>query len=140
MHRIVRLALATAVLLAATAQAQETVGGGGTGTPRGGPELPTLPPLTADIMGEVLQIDTQRNAIQIRNKRTGRPMGLLLDAKCKIKADKKQFGKKELTLEELGAGYLVELTVRRADMHIIEMRVKKPKEKTSSEGPPPSGN
>jgi hypothetical protein len=80
--------------------------------------------------GIVLQTDVERKAIQIRTKQNQRErdMGLALDPKCKITADKKQFGKKDLTLDELQPGYEVKMIVRRADMLIIEMKVKKPKE------------
>lgn len=128
-------ALVTLVLtwnLATLAQ-QPTGGPDPTPAPRGGPDLPNLEALTVEVEAEVLQVDTERNAIQIQPKRNAKPMGLRLDSKCKIKADKKQFGKKDLSLAEVEAGYQVELTVRRADMQVIEMKVKKPKEKSSQE-------
>jgi len=90
-------------------------------------EIPSLG-LPLHLSGVVLQTDLDRYAIQIRTKEKQRVIGFALDPKCKIKGDKKQFGKKELTLEEVEAGYQVELTVRQVDRRVIEMKVKKPKE------------
>ncbi len=138
--KLIYVPLAISLILSSAAAQQPVGEAGGTPPTRRGAELPTLEPLTADITGEVLQIDTERNAIQIRNKRTGKELGLLLDAKCKIRGDKKQFGKKELTLADLEAGHQVELTIRRADFHVLEMRVKKPKEKAAEDAVSPPKN
>jgi hypothetical protein len=126
-----RLTILLALALSATlALAQSSVGGGGSSSRNRGPEPPSLGGVTT-ISGEVLQIDTARHAIQIRSERNGKAMtaGFALDPKCKIKADKKDFDKKELELKELEAGYRVELTIRQTDRQVIEMKVKKPKEK-----------
>ena len=134
--RRIAMTLTIIALCATAAMAQQGTGGGGSG-PRRAPDVPRLtPPMR--IKGELLQVDASRNAIQIRSEQSkgkegSRPMGFALDAKCKIKADKKEFGKKELELEELEAGYEVELTVRREDMLVIEMKVKKPKEDAGKE-------
>ena len=52
---------------------------------------------------------------------------LALAPDCKIKADEKQFGKKELSLEELEPGYRVELLLELKSNQITQMKVKKPK-------------
>jgi hypothetical protein len=129
-------ALATIALLATSVLAQESLGGGRSSRNRG-PEMPSLggPPLY--LSGEVTQIDTTRRAIQVRTKQNNKTavIGFALDPKCKIKADKKEFGKKELELAEIEAGYQVELTIRQVDRQIIEMKAKKPKEAPSKEQP-----
>jgi hypothetical protein len=117
-----------AIIMAALvgpALAQERTGGGGSG-PRRAPDAPNLG-FPIRVSGEVIQVDSTRNAIQIRDTRRKRDVGFALDAKCKIKADEKQFGKKELKLDEIETGFLVDLTVRQADLVVIEMKVKKPK-------------
>jgi len=128
--KITAIAFTIVALFFSTALGQETTGGGRRSERNRGPDLPSLGSLTSDLSGVVLQTDTTRNAIQIRAKQNQREreFGLLLDPKCKIKADKKEFGKKQLTLEEIQPGYEVKMLVRRADMRIIEMKVKKPKE------------
>ncbi len=126
------LAAAAAILmLGSAAMAQQAVGGGTSPARNRGAETPTLAP-PVHMSGEVLQIDLERNAIQIRMKRNNRMVdaGFALDAQCRIKADKKQFGKGQLELGELKAGYLVEMTVRPSDMLVIEMKVKLPREAT----------
>lgn len=124
-------ALACCVLLAGIAVAQQSVGGGGSGRNNRGPDVPSLG-LPIRVSGEVLQVDLERKAIQIRSKERKQPVGYAIDAKCKIKAAKKEFDKKELELEEVQPGYRVELTVRRVDLHVIEMKVRKPAGETSS--------
>ncbi len=120
------IALSVFALSLTTVMAQQGTGGGRL-DPRRAPDAPRLaPPLR--VSGEVVQIDTTRNAIQVRNKDNKRTMGFALDEKCKIKADKKEFGKKELELADLQEGYEVELTIRQADRKVIEIKVKKPKE------------
>lgn len=78
--------------------------------------------------GVVIKTDTNRKAIQVRLNRGDKVEGFALDEKCKIKADKKEFDKKELKLEELQAGYVVEMKLRVKDGMITEIKVKKPKE------------
>ncbi len=75
--------------------------------------------------GIVVHTDLTRVAIQIKTKR-GQLKGFAIDPKCEIKADKKQFGKKKLLLSEVEPDYQVDLTVRQADMNVIEMKVKRP--------------
>lgn len=79
-----------------------------------------------------MKIDTNRRAIQINSGARKRAVGYALDPKCKIKADQKEFEKSELKLDEVQIGYEVELTIRQADMLVIEMKVKKPKPKEAS--------
>ena len=131
------MALFIGIPTASTTAQQPYGGAGGTSPTREGPDVPSLEPLTFDLTGDLLQVDTERNAIQIRIKRTEKLMGFLVDSKCKIKGDKKQFEKKDLALAELEAGYQLELKVRRADIHVIEMKVKKPKEKSQERVIPP---
>lgn len=122
------IAIAVFALSVTTILAQQGTGVGSS-RPRTAPDAPRLaPPMR--VSGEVLQIDTTRNAIQVSVKvrNNKRNMGFALDEKCKIKADKKQFGKKELELGELQPGYEVELTIRQTDRKVVEMKVKKPKE------------
>ncbi len=141
MKRVIEIAILGIFLWSATGWAQEPMGGSRNTPPtRSGPEVPALESLTASVTGELLQIDLERRAVQIRTKPKGTLLGLAIDPKCDIKGDKKQFGKKELKLEELLPGYPVELVVRRADMHIIEMKVKKPKDEPGSEKPAKSGD
>lgn len=118
-------AMACCVLLVTFAVAQQSVGGGGGGRNNRGPDVPSLG-LPIRVSGEVLQVDLERKAIQIRSKERKQPIGYAIDSKCKIKAAKKEFDKKELELEEVQPGYQVELTVRRVDLHVIEMKVRKP--------------
>ena len=136
-NHLFRIALAIGIMMAPAPAQQQPMGGTGeTPATRSAPELPSLEPLTVDLTGELLQIDSERNAIQIQIKKNPKPMGLLVDPKCKIKGDKKQFTKKDLTLTDLEAGYQLELVVRRADRHVIEMKVKKQKEKSADAASP----
>ncbi|HLG14827.1 MAG TPA: hypothetical protein VJH03_10050 [Blastocatellia bacterium] len=130
MKSLVALFVALA-LLATVTLAQEGLGGGGSSSRNRGPDVPSLG-LPLRVSGEVLQVDLERKAIQIRAKNRKQAVGYGLDPKCKIRADKKEFEKSELKLDEVQAGYEVELTVRRADLLVIEMKVKKPKPKESS--------
>ena len=129
--RTIVAGLAGCALFITLTLAQERVGGGGSASRNRGPDVPALG-LSLRVSGEVLRIDTERKAIQISAKDRKRPQGYGLDPKCKIKADKKEFEKSELKLEEIQIGYEVELTVRQADMLVIEMKVKKPKPKEAS--------
>ncbi|PYP87085.1 MAG: hypothetical protein DMF61_10565 [Blastocatellia bacterium AA13] len=117
------------ILSTVSAAAQESMGGGGSTRRNTGPtNVPSLGVIVITVSGSVLKVDAERKAIQVRDKRNDKEVGVLLDAKCKIKCDEKQFGKKELKLEEIEKGFLVEMLVRRDDMHVTEMKVKKPKE------------
>lgn len=120
------LALAS---LAPSVLAQRPIGDASTRSGGSGGPSPFLPAF-AVVEGIVLKVDTNRNAIQVRRKQDGKEIGYALDQKCKIKADKKDFEKKDLKLEELETGFEVELKIRLKDQQIIEMKVKRSKAKT----------
>lgn len=124
-------ALVCGALFVTIAVAQESIGGGGSSSRNRGPDVPSLG-LPVRVSGEVIRVDLERSAIQIRSKQRKQPVGFGIDPKCKIKADKKQFDKDVLKLEEIEAGFEVELTIRQADMRVIEMKVRKPKQSSSS--------
>lgn len=130
MKKIPSSVLVIAMMAISIVCGQQGTGGGGS-APRRGPEVPRLG-MPFRVSGEVLQVDVERNAIQVRDKQNKKPSGFALDPKCKIKADAKDFDKKELKLDEIEPGYDVELTVRPADLQVIEMKVKKPKKEASS--------
>ncbi|HJQ71619.1 MAG TPA: hypothetical protein VKA70_21765 [Blastocatellia bacterium] len=76
---------------------------------------------------EVLKAHPENRQIEIRRKSDKSEHMLALAPDCKIKADEKQFGKKELSLDEIEPGYKVELLVELKTNMITQMKVKKPK-------------
>jgi hypothetical protein len=80
------------------------------------------------VSGELIERDSVLKTIQIREKERGKEFGFTVSGDCKIRADKKEFGKKELKLDELEEGYRLELTISRYNKQVIEMRVRKPKD------------
>ena len=76
---------------------------------------------------EVIKADPENRQIEIRRKSNKTEHMLAVAPDCKIKADEKQFGKKELTLEEIEPGYKVELLLELRSNEITQMKVKKPK-------------
>jgi hypothetical protein len=82
---------------------------------------------TFQFSAEVLNVHPQENSIEIRRKSNKSEHTFALASDCKIKADQKQFGKKELSLDEIEPGYRVEVLLDLRSNQITQMRVKKPK-------------
>ena len=76
---------------------------------------------------EVLKAHPENRQIEVRRKSDKSEHMLGLAPDCKIKADEKQFGKKELSIDEIEPGYRVELLVELKTNLITQMKVKKPK-------------
>ena len=76
---------------------------------------------------EVIKAHADNRQIEIRRKSDKSEHTLDLAPDCKIKADEKEFGKKELSLDELEPGYRVELLLELRSNTITQMKVKKPK-------------
>lgn len=76
---------------------------------------------------EVINVHPENQQIEIRRKSNKTEHTLTVAPNCKIKADEKEFGKKELKLEEIEPGYRVEVLIELSNNLITQMRVKKPK-------------
>lgn len=76
---------------------------------------------------EVVEVYPETRQIEIRRKKNKAEHVLALAPDCKIKADEKQFGKKEISLDEIEPGYKVELLLELKSNEITQMKVKKPK-------------
>ena len=76
---------------------------------------------------EVVNVNPENRQIEIRRKgdKSEHMLGIAPD--CKIKADEKQFGKKELSLDEIEPGYRVELLLELRTNQVTQIKVKKPK-------------
>jgi len=76
---------------------------------------------------EVVNVNPENRQIEIRRKsdKSDHMLGVAPD--CKIKADEKQFGKKELSLDEIEPGYRVELLLELRTNQVTQIKVKKPK-------------
>ncbi len=82
---------------------------------------------TYQFSADVINVHPQENSIEIRHKSKKSEHTLALAGNCKIKADEKQFGKKELNLDEIEPGYRVEVVLDLKNNLITQMKVKKPK-------------
>ena len=76
---------------------------------------------------EVIDVHPENKQIEIRRKSNKSEHTLTIAPNCKIKADEKQFGKKELGLDEIEPGYRVEVLLDLTNNMITQLRVKKPK-------------
>lgn len=76
---------------------------------------------------EVVKAHPENRQIEIRRKSDKSEHVLDLAPDCKIKADEKQFGKKEISLDEIEPGHKVELLLELKNNLVTQMKVKKPK-------------